>query len=122
MRLGLVLFFSSAIIFLGQGLITRDDQNALESSAMGGDVVIYTAFTVVMRSQDLDYLLALFKDIASNRRDNPQVLQYSLINVVPLCTVPIVMSTFMEARSVDVIGSWRKAEVGVEYVGGSCKS
>lgn len=56
-----------------QGLITKADQNALESSALAGDVVINAAFAVASHSQDLDYLSALFKDIASNRRDSPQV-------------------------------------------------
>lgn len=40
---------------------------------MAGDVVINAAFAVALHSQDLDYLSALFRDIASNRRDNPQV-------------------------------------------------
>ena len=40
---------------------------------MAGDVVISAAFAVALHSQDLDYLSALFKDIATNRRDNPQV-------------------------------------------------
>lgn len=64
------------LIYFGlawQGLLTRDDQNALENSAMAGDVVINAAFAVALHSQDLDYLSALFRDIASNRRDNPQV-------------------------------------------------
>lgn len=42
---------------------------------MAGDVVINAAFAVALHSQDLDYLSALFRDIAANRRDNPQVLQ-----------------------------------------------
>ncbi|CAM9517767.1 unnamed protein product [Ectocarpus sp. 12 AP-2014] len=54
------------------GLLTEDDRTALENSAVAGDAVINAAFAVALRSQDVDYLSALFKDIASNRRGSPQ--------------------------------------------------
>ncbi|CAM9522800.1 unnamed protein product [Scytosiphon promiscuus] len=54
------------------GLLTKDDQNTLESSAVAGDAVINAAFAAAMRSQDLDYLSALLKDIAANGRGSPQ--------------------------------------------------
>lgn len=62
-------------------MLTEEDRDALESSAVAGDAVIDAAFAVAVHSHDLDYLAALFKDIAANRRDNPQVLivaRYSL--------------------------------------------
>lgn len=71
------------LLFIWQGLLTNDDQNALESSALAGDVVINAAFAVALHSQDLDYLSALFKDIATNRRDNPQVLLIKSSQVEP---------------------------------------
>ncbi|CAM9489764.1 unnamed protein product [Ectocarpus sp. 4 AP-2014] len=54
------------------GLLTEDDRTTLENSAVAGDAVINAAFAVALRSQDVDYLSALFKDIASNRRGSPQ--------------------------------------------------
>ncbi|CBJ31073.1 expressed unknown protein [Ectocarpus siliculosus] len=54
------------------GLLAEDDRTALENSAVAGDAVINAAFAVALRSQDVDYLSALFKDIASNRRGSPQ--------------------------------------------------
>lgn len=41
---------------------------------MAGDPVINAAFAVALHSQDLDYLVVLFKDIATTRQDSPQVL------------------------------------------------
>lgn len=55
-------------------MLTEEDRDALESSAVGGDAVINAAFAVAVHSQDLDYLAALFTDIAAIRRGNPQVL------------------------------------------------
>ena len=46
---------------------------SLNSAASEGDAVVHTAFSVVVRSQDLDNLAALFKDIAANKRDAPKV-------------------------------------------------
>ena len=54
-------------------MLTEEDRDALESSAVAGDVVINAAFEVAVHSQDLDYLAALFTDIATVRRNNPQV-------------------------------------------------
>ena len=56
-----------------KGMIDDEDQNALESAASEGDAVVHTAFSVAVRSQDLDYLAALLKDIAANKRDAPKV-------------------------------------------------
>lgn len=57
-----------------QGLLTEEDRSALENSAVAGDAVINAAFAVALHSQDVDYLSALFQDIATNRRGSPQVL------------------------------------------------
>lgn len=69
-----------------QGLLTEDDRTALENSAVAGDAVINAAFAVALRSQDVDYLSALFKDIASNRRGSPQVL-LTLLQLYPVVVV-----------------------------------
>lgn len=55
-------------------MLTEEDRDALESTAVAGDAVIDAAFAVAVHSQDLDYLAALLKDIADTRRDAPQVL------------------------------------------------
>lgn len=78
-KLHLSVFVCPPCCFV-QGLLTKDDQHALENSAISGDVVMNAAFAVALHSQDLDYLSALFKDIASNRRDSPQVLQHPIMS------------------------------------------
>lgn len=55
-------------------MLTEEEQEALESTAVAGDAVVDAAFAVAVHSKDLDYLAALFKDIAASRRDSPQVL------------------------------------------------
>lgn len=54
-------------------MLTEEDRDALESSAVAGDAVINAAFAVAVHSQDLDYLATLFTDIATVRRGSPQV-------------------------------------------------
>lgn len=91
------------LFFCIQGLLTKDDQNALESSAVAGDVVIKTAFAVALHSQDLDYLSALFKDIASNRRDSPQVPQHAIASIFLsfLSAMSIITLVFYLTREVN---------------------
>lgn len=54
-------------------MLNEEEKDALESAAIAGDTVINAAFSVAVRSQDLDYLAALFQDIAANRLDDPKV-------------------------------------------------
>lgn len=58
-------------------MLTTEERDALESSAIAGDAVVHAAFKVAVHSQDLDYLSALFKDIASQCIDSSQVNQLS---------------------------------------------
>lgn len=54
-------------------MLSGEDRDALESSAVAGDAVINAAFAVAVHSQDLDYLAALFTDIATVKRGDLQV-------------------------------------------------
>ena len=72
---------------------------------MAGDVVINAAFAVALHSQDLDYLSALFRDIAANRRDNPQVLQRRFR--------VFVLSFFVHVQSSRCVSSSRAIKVSI---------
>lgn len=54
-------------------MLSYEERSALESLAVGGDTVVDAAFNVAVKSQDIDYLAALFKDVAASRLDSSQV-------------------------------------------------
>lgn len=54
-------------------MLSYEERSALESLAVGGDTVVDAAFNVAVKCQDIDYLAALFKDVAASRLDSSQV-------------------------------------------------
>lgn len=55
-------------------MLTADERDALESAAVLEDPVVCAAFAVAVNSQDLNYLSALFRDIATQRLNEPEVI------------------------------------------------
>lgn len=55
-------------------MLSYEERCALESLTVAGDVVVNAAFNVGLESRDMDYMAALFTDLAALRLDNSQVI------------------------------------------------